>query len=119
MNVFKLMFFLAVGVLLSACGESDEHGHAHDADGGHPQEAAAEDQEHGHEHGDDTHSHDAPETEAMYGDEAESPAEPATTESEPHAHGEDTHTHEESADHHDEAEAGDEHSHDDEPPHDH
>lgn len=115
MNVFRLMLFITAGVLLSACGESDDHGHEHDAEGGHSNEAAAE--EHGHEHGDNTHAHDAPETEPMYGDEAESAADATAVESEPHEHGADTHTHEEPAEH--DAAAEEEHSHDDEPPHDH
>lgn len=114
MKFFKMMMLVMAGILLSACSESDDHGHPHNADGGHSQEATAE--EHGHEHGEDTHAHDAPETEAMYGDEADAPV----TESEPHAHGEDTHTHEmEEEHHHGEGEEAEEHSHDDEPPHDH
>ena len=79
MNAFKIILFIGAGLLLAACGNSeDEHGHPHDGETAHSpavEESAAEaDTEHGHAHGDDTHAHDAPETEAFYGDDADTDA---------------------------------------------
>ena len=77
---FKSSLLLALFGLLAACGQADEHGHAHDGDADHAHEAAADDHGHAHDgedhgHAHDDHAHEAPQTEAFYGDQADEPAE--------------------------------------------
>jgi hypothetical protein len=83
--------------LLSACGGNDaDHGHPHDdaAPASHAAESSdGDDAEHGHPHGEDTHSHDEPETEEFYGEDATNPTENAVEGDNGHPHGDDTHTH--------------------------
>lgn len=47
--------------------------------------------DHGHAHGEGTHTHDAPDTQALYGDEAARAGDAAAGRE--HPHGDETHTH--------------------------
>lgn len=96
-HTFLMIVALASICLLGACGGNDsDRGHPHDdaAPASHAAPSSdGDDAEHGHAHGDDTHSHDRPETEAFYGDEATNQTEDAGVDANGHAHGDDTHTH--------------------------
>lgn len=96
-HTFLIILVLASTCLLSACGGNDsDHGHPHDDAAPAPPAAEStvgDETEHGHPHGEDTHSHDGPETEAFYGDEATNPTEDAVVDDDAHAHSDDTHTH--------------------------
>ncbi|MEX2257936.1 MAG: hypothetical protein WD672_04430 [Woeseia sp.] len=120
---FLIILALASISLLSACGgTASDHGHPHDeaSPATHAAErSAADDVEYGHGLGDDTHSHDAPETEAFYGDDATNASENAVVDDNGHAHGEDTHTHDGDQDgpdttteHGEDTESGEPHGHD-------
>lgn len=118
---FLIIPALASICLLGACGGNDsDHGHPHDETAPAPHAAdgsAGDDAEHGHAHGDDTHSHDGPETEAFYGDDATNPSEDAVVGDNAHAHGEDTHTYDRedpdtSNEHGEDEESGEPHGHD-------
>jgi hypothetical protein len=94
---FRIIFVVASTCLLSACGGNEnDHGHPHDDTGSAPpaaESSAGDEMQHGHPHGEDTHSHDGPETEAYYGEEATNPTENAVVDDDAHAHGDLTHTH--------------------------
>lgn len=96
-HTFLIIPALASICLLGACGGNDSgHGHPHDDTAPVPHAAensVGDGAEHGHAHGDDTHSHDGPETEAFFGEDATIPSEDAIVNDNGHAHGEDTHTH--------------------------
>jgi hypothetical protein len=95
-HTFLIVLAFASICLLGACGGNDsDHGHPHDdaAPAPHAAESSGDDAEHGHTHGEDTHSHDGPETEAYYGDDAASATEDAVVDDTGHAHGSGTHTH--------------------------
>jgi hypothetical protein len=70
-NVAKLVSLLGF-LAVTACGGDQDHAHeqgmlTHDHNGS---ERHAHDRVSGHDHGDDSHSHEVPETEAFYGVEA-------------------------------------------------
>lgn len=87
-----VLLFVMTGAL-GACGAGEgEHGHAHDGGAPHahgPETSAApDDSEQGHAHGEDTHTHDVPDTQAFYGEEAA-----AAGDGHEHPHGDEVHTH--------------------------
>lgn len=85
---WKLLAAAALVTSIAAC--SDDHGHAHNADGSHAEEQHEHEGE-AHEHDEGTHEHDEqqPETEAYYGEESgdESAAETKAKEDDTHSHG--------------------------------
>lgn len=95
--IINTLFLLLLAFSLAACSEeADDHGHAHD-------DGSAEHQAHddGHSHDDDAdHEHQAPQTEAYYGDEAQSTGETGSAMTEmPKQEDEHTHEHDGSDDH--------------------
>lgn len=108
-TLFRTALLFAVSGALWACG-ADEGERAHEDGAAHTHEAEAtvaeEGSAEGHAHGADTHAHDAPETEAFYGDEA---ATEEPSENDEHAHGDKTHSHTEPDPEHAADEAGESH----------